>query len=194
MFDLNEKKFGGVAIFNNGDAGLVKETEISVERKKQGDPDTYPDYKLLVDDGTGAKINQGFYYPVTDPSKSAEENEKKVNWEVGRIISIAKATMGNDYTFPQVNNAKEAFDVLFKLVNDNAGAKRFNVFVTYGNINRPSKFLGLRYFDFIESGDILNSRLRSKPNDLLERVEEDAPTSSLEALGSPATKKSENWV
>ena len=57
MFDLNEKKFGGTVIFNNGQAGLVKNVEISVEKRQPGEPETYPNYKLVVSDDLG-KVNQ----------------------------------------------------------------------------------------------------------------------------------------
>jgi len=189
MFDLNEKKFGGTVIFNNGQGGLVKDVTISVEKRGAGEPDTYPNYKLVIEDNTGGKINQGFYYPKNDPQKSAEENDKKAVREVSRIVHLAKAVMGANYEFPKVESATEAFDTLFKLVRDNAGAKKYNVFVTYGTAGYASKFMGLRYFDFIEDAATPVTRLRVKPGDLLERVEQDVPSDGLDG-----GTKSESWV
>lgn len=197
MFDLNEKKFGGTVIFNNGVGGVAKDVEISVEKKKADEPDSYPNYRLVVTDNAGAKINQGFYYPKSDPNKSPEQNEQSTVREVGRVIHIARAVMGNDYQFPQVNSSKEAFDVLFKLIHDNAGGAKFNVFVGYGTRAYPDKYLKLRYFNFIEPADTNPSRLRVTPNDLLERVEQDAPSSDtgMDSLTSePVTGKEEEWI
>lgn len=103
--------------------------------------------------------------------------------------------MGSTYDFPKVENAKEAFDVLFGIIGDNAGGKKFNVFATYGTDGYPSKFLGLRYFDFIEDATNESGRLTPKNNDLLARLEQDTPKSNAEdMLGSaPATKK-QDWL
>ena len=187
MFDLNEKKFEGTVIFNNGKGGLVKDVNISVEKRKMEEPDTYPNYKLVVSDGV-AKINQGFYYPKANANKTAEANAQGEAREVGRIVHIARAVLGQDYVLPKVESAKEAYDVLFELVNKNAEGKTFNVFATYGTTGYPSKFLGLRYFNFIESADSNPSRLRTGASDLLERLEQDAPA------GESSGTKTENWV
>lgn len=195
MFDLNEKKFGGTVIFNNGKGGLVKDVKISVEKRKADEPDTYPHYKLVVEDSTGGKINQGFYYPIADPQKTDEINGQRAVREVSRVVQIGKAVMGNDYNFPKVDNAKQAFDVLFELIGDNSSDKTFNVFATYGTTGYPSKFLGLRYFDFIESTEKVSGRLTSKANDLVEKLEQDNVKSSNDDMlgGTPSTKK-QNWM
>ena len=173
MFNLNdEKEFNtGVSIFNGGVAGLVKDVTISVEKKQ--DQSNKPDYQLIVEKG-GSTINEGFYYPTPNPQKSEEDNNKYAKMQVGRILHVARAVMGDQYEFPQVNSAKEAYDVLFKLIKENAGDKKFNVFTTYGNKNRPSQYLGLRYFDFIEPATE-NSSLFQKNTDMMERLVADAP-------------------
>ena len=189
MFDLNEKKFGGTVIFNNGKGGVAKDVEISVEKRKQDEPDNHPNYKLIVNDGA-ATVNQGFYYPKFNPDKSEEQNNQGAVREVGRVMHIARAVLGADYTFPSVGNAQEAFDVLFRLISDNAANKKFNVFVSYGTAGYPGKYLGLRYFNFIEPAGEGPSRLRPGAADLLERVEQDAPT---DTLGSGSGTKVEKW-
>ena len=188
MFDLNEKKFGGTVIFNNGQGGVAKGVDISVEKKQLDEPETYPNYRLVVTDDAGAKVNQGFYYPKADPNKSPEQNEQAAVREVGRVIHIARAVLGTDYDFPAVESAKDAFDVLFKLIGDNAGAHKYNVFVSYGTKGYPSKYLGLRYFNFIEAEGTEASRLRVSPQDLLERLEADAPA------GGEAKTADTSWV
>lgn len=195
MLDLNSKEFNtGSSIFNNGAAGKVDNNTISVEKKKVDEPETYPDYKLIVTDEAGNKLNQGFYYPTPNAQKTEEENKKRANTEVGRVLHIAKAVLGNDYEFPAVKTAKEAFDVLFKLIAQNAGDRRFSVFVTYGTKNYPSKFLGLRYFTFIEPSELpagTGSRLKIAAADQMERLSEDAPTGGATASTDTATNDDE---
>ena len=197
MLDLNGKDFAEkkISIFNEGVAGKVENTTISVEKKKNTDPQTYPDYKLIVTDEFGQKINQGFYYPSENPQKTAEENKKRANMEISRVLHIARAVVGSKYEFPVVNSAREAFDMLFKVVNDNAGDMKFSVFVTYGQPNYPSKYLGLRYFDFIEPAVLEGGRrstLVAKPSDLMERVNPDEPATG-DSAGSAGSAPSSNW-
>lgn len=171
MFDLNASEFKGTSIFNGGVAGLVRNVEIKVE-KKVGEGNT-PDYKLIVNDPSGS-INVGFYYFVPNPKKNEEDNKKYESMQVSRVVHIAHAVLGNDYKLPQVQTSKEAFDVLFKLISENCTNKKFNIYATYGTVARPSKYLGLRFFNFIEPFTEGNSSLRANVNDLLERVEEDS--------------------
>lgn len=193
MLDLNSKQFAGSTIFNNGNAGKVDNNTISVEKKAADAADTAPDYKLIVKDEAGNSINQAFWYP------KADADEKKVNMELGRVIHIARAVVGADYEFPAVKTAKEAFDMLFKLVRDNAGDKKFSVFVTYGNKGFISKYLGLRYFNFIEPTELPSgtvTRLKVTPNDQMERIVEDAPKAggSNEDVFSNESTSNESWV
>lgn len=174
MFNLNdEKEFNtGGSIFNGGNTGLVKDVTISVEVKD--DQSNKPDYKLLVTDNMGT-INEGFYYPTPNSSKSEEDNIKVAKMHVGRVLHVAKAVMGDEYEFPQVSSAKEAYDTLFELIQNNSKGKKFNVYTTYGSKQRPSKYLGLRFFDFIESATE-NSKLFPKPADNMEQIIPDAPS------------------
>jgi hypothetical protein len=55
-----------------------------------------------------------------------------------------------------------------------------NVFTTYGRKTQPSQFLGLRFFDFIESANTQNSKLRPKGDDMMERMVADEPANSSE--------------
>lgn len=186
MFNLNNKEeFNtGSSIFNNGIAGVVENVEIRVEKKTSEDHENAPDYKLFVKDDKG-EINGGFYIPSQDSSKSEEENNKVAKREVGRIVGIARAVMGEEYSLPEVQTAKEAYDKLFLLVKENSEGKKFNVFVTYGYTARPSKYLGLRYFDFIEEGG-KPSKLATKASDVLERIDPDKT--------SKASNDDEGWL
>lgn len=178
MFDLNDKGFNGTVIFNNGQGGKVENVTISVEKKSPEQPDTYPAYKLIVDDGTGGKINQGFYYPVPKAGDTPDQVEKAMKREVGRVIHVARAVLGADAVLPSVSTAVEAYDSLFKLIKEGSVGQTFNVFASYGTTGYASQYLGLRYFDFIENTETPTGRLAVKNNDLLERVQEDKPANS----------------
>lgn len=174
MINLNDEVFestGGVQIFNDGEAGLVQDVEISVEKRGADEPDTYPNYKLIATDKNGATVNRGFYYFTPNDSDSEERQKERQNQEISRIVSIARAVMGSDYKLPEVSSIKEAYDTVFKLVRDNAGSKKFNVFVTYGTVSRPSEYLGFRYFNFIEPAG--ESKLRKGNSDQMERLQAD---------------------
>jgi hypothetical protein len=192
MIDLNGNDFGGSnAIFNNGVAGVTRDVEINVEKRGSDVPETYPDFKVEVIDDAGGKINAGFYYFKPNPQADTEYNKKRETQEVSRVLHLAKAVMGSDYIFPAVNSAKEAYDVLFKLVADNTASKKFTVFTTYGTIARPNKkgYMGLRYFNFIEpTGE--STRFRVGPQDLMSRVEPDTTPTT----GDGSSAKTESWV
>lgn len=192
MIDLNGKEFNqtSVSIFNNGDAGAVKNVEMSLEKKEPTDAENRPDFKVIFTDENGS-VNQGFYYFTPNPQDNPERQSTRETQEVSRVLHLARAVMGNDYAFPAVQSSRQAYDVLFDIISKNIADKKFNVFVTYGTLARPNKkgYLGLRYFDFIESADVEKSRLRVKPQDLMHRIDPDAQNSE----GSTSTTK-ESWI
>jgi len=186
-FNLNDNSLtsGGSKVFNNGIAGLTKNVSVSVSRKTAEEQDTAPDYKVLITDDSGAQINQGFYYPTTNPQLTDDENQKKAGYLIGRILSVSNAVVPEGYEYPDVNgkSPKEIVDLLFKTIKENADGQKVNVFTTYGRKTQPSQYMGLRFFDFIERATD-NSRLRAKGDDMLERLVEDAPANSGESKTS----------
>lgn len=168
-FDLNDSKYeGGSSVFNNGVAGKIENVEVTVEKRKADEPDTYPPYKLVVNDGSGAApLTLGFY--------TEESDEKRQDMNIQRVKSIAKAVVPKDFVYPSVSSYTEAMNSLFKIIKDNSEGKKVNVFASYGYAGKPSKYLGLRFFNFIESVDETYSRLKATPNDVMIRPVEDAP-------------------
>jgi len=193
MINLNGKEFEGNTIFNGGNAGLVRNVKISVEKKQAGSPDTYPEYKLIATSDAGGSVNQGFYYFKPNPSSPDEYNQKRERQELSRVLHIAKAVLGADYVFPEVKTTKEAVDVLFGLIKDNVEGKVFNVYVTYGTKNRPGRFLGLRYFNFIERA-VENTRLIPNNMDLLTKITEDAPSNDGISGSDTIIGATEDWT
>lgn len=192
MIDLNGKEFNqsSVAIFNNGEAGVVNNVDITVEKKDPSGASNLPDFKVLFTDEIGT-VNQGFYYFTPNPQDAPERQKTRETQEVSRVLHLARAVMGSDYAFPAVESSRQAYNVLFDLISKNTSDKKFNVFVTYGTLNRPNKkgYLGVRYFDFVEPADASPSRLRVKPQDLMHRIDPDAP----KVEGTTSTTK-ESWI
>lgn len=172
--NLNDEQFAGSRIFNNGVAGLAKDVTISVVKKTDEDHQNAPEYKLVATDSNGGSANSPFYYFSPRDGATEEEVTKSRNGEIARLVSLARAVMGEEYKLPQVESVQEALDVVMELVRDNAGSKKFNVYATYGTAYRPSQYIGLRKYNFIEPATE-NSTLTPSPSDNLERVTPDAP-------------------
>jgi hypothetical protein len=192
-FNLNDASFGGGAtVFNNGNTGKVENVRMSVTKKGAADADNAPDYKLILTDVGGGQVNQGFYYHKNNDMYDEKRNKDLETWLVSRVLSAAKAVVANDFSFPEVSTSKEALDSLFKIINDNCDDKLVSAYVTYGTTSKPSQYLGLRYFNFVESVDVSANMSRLKPSnsDQMVKVTADAPMSNdAGTTGSPAT----NW-
>lgn len=187
-FNLNDNSLvsGGIKVFNNGIAGVVKNVKLSVTKKTPEEQEMSPDYKVIITDDDGAFINQGFYYHKEDSNKSSEQNDKNAGYLVGRIQSVSNSVVPAGFIYPEVSNknANEIVDILFKIINDNCEGKTVNVLATYGRKVNPSQYLGLRFFDFIESGDAVNSKLKVKGDDMIERMVADESSSKSEEKAS----------
>jgi hypothetical protein len=183
-FNLNEK-VAGSAVFNNGVAGKAVGVNITVEKRKADEPDSYPDYKLVVsDESGGAAINQGFYI-------NSEDDEKRQQMTYQRVKSIADAVVPEDFVYPEVNGYIDALNTLFKVIKENADGKKVDVFVSYGYTVKPSKYLGLRMFNFIQKQGASFDRLKPSNADILERPEADAPKA--DSPGAVAKTSGDIW-
>jgi len=192
-FNLNGEEFKSqsVVIFNNGEAGKVENVSIKVEKRKVDEPDNAPDFKVIFTDNNNASVNLGIYYP------NEQSTERQTKMTVGKCLAIARAVLGNEYIFPEVKSTKEAVDVCMSLTAKAQENAKVNVFVTYGTVGAPKKYIGVyKNFDFIEAVGTVGSKLRrtnnplpekSQYNDLMERIVEDA----VEGNTSTTTPKDE---
>lgn len=180
MIDLNGVDFAEkvIKVFNNGVGGKVDNVTIKVEKKSLDGHVNAPDYNVVFTDSEGASASAGFYY---------EGNEQIL---ISRALHVGRAVLGAEYKFPPAENTKDALNKIMKLIKDNSEGKLFNTFCTYGNANyKPSQYLNIRFFDFIEPADTENTRLRVKNGDLLEKVAQDAPTTKVSDAGAD-----DDWV
>ena len=184
MFDLNKKEAGSV-VFNNGVAGKATGVSVTIEKRKVDEPDSYPDYKVIVSDESGGMpINQGFYI-------NSEDDEKRQNMTYQRVKSIADAVVAEDFVYPEVTGYVDALNTLFKVIKENADGKKVDVFVSYGYTAKPSRYLGLRMFNFIQKPNASFDRLKPSNTDILERPEADAPKADGE--GTETKKSADIW-
>lgn len=185
IFDLNTRSTmsTGNAVFNNGIAGKVEDVKVEVSKRRADEPDNYPAYKVVFTDKNGSQINQGFYEFVMNEMKSAEDNTKASGWLVDRALSIAQAVVPEGFVYPEiaetgnlVEDTNKALGTIFNIVKENENNSLVNIFATYGTKQKPSKYLNLRYFNFVEkAGTTGFSRLIEKGDDCMERITEDQP-------------------
>jgi hypothetical protein len=186
-FNLNEK-VAGSAVFNNGVAGKAVGVNITVEKRKVDEPDTYPAYKLIVSDESGGmSINQGFGF--NDWVQETDEKRQQQTYQ--RVKSIADAVVPEDFIYPEVTGYADAIHTLFKVIKENCDGKKVDVFVSYGYTTKPSKYLGLRMFNFIQKPNASFDRLKPSNTDILERPEADAPKADGE--GTEVKKSADIW-
>ena len=187
-FNLNDNSLvgGGTAIFNNGVAGKVENVSVEIKRKEASGPLSYSDYTLVITDANGTSLNNFFSYFKNNDNYDAAKNQANQGYLLSRILSIAHAIMPKDTVYPDVSgkSCNEIVDILFRLINDNAEGKKANVFVTYGTKTKPSQFLELRFFNFIEAVDTTKSRLSATGLDMMERLVADAPSAGTGETGA----------
>jgi len=185
-FNFNERSMMSNSVspvFNAGVAGKVEEVKVEVNKRRADEPDSYPAYKLTFTDNTGNSVNQGFYYFTPKQGYSDEQNDKLSGYLIDRVLETANAVIPEGFVYPEIpetgDNVKDtnvALDTLFKVIKDNSDDTKVNVFVTYGTKQKPSKYLSLRYFNYVEkAGKTGYSPLKEKGDDLMQRVVEDSP-------------------
>ena len=183
MINLNSDSFKSkqVKVFNNGEAGKVRNVKVSVEKRQPDEPVNRPPYNVFYEDGTGAKLKQSWFY--FKPKEGATEEKLARDQEIliGRLLTLAHSVCGADYQFEEARDINHAVDVIMAAIRENSREALVNIFVTYGNDYRASKYLEVRFFDFIESATTPDSgsRLRVKPNDVMVRLTADDDSSQV---------------
>jgi len=176
--NLNDESYSakqGAAIFNGGNAGLVDNVSISVEKKKADDKNTAPDYKLVFTDASGASCNNSFWY-ITEDTKFSTVDEQVM--KMGKICKhLLHAIYGADFEIPAFADAKAMLDGTMKLVREglpNAG--KFRIFANYGTKQYCKSFIQPRsWVPFMESMNVAieDTRLKASDLDAMVRLEQD---------------------
>jgi hypothetical protein len=185
MINLNDASFDakeGVAIFNEGKAGIAENVTLTVNKRKPEDKDTSPEYKLTFTDANGGACNTSFWYVEKDTEYStvAEQIQKQ-----GKVLKhVIHAIYGGSYAFPNFNSARELLDGCMKIIRDGlASGVKFRVFANYGTTSSVKKYIQPRsWVPFLEpmTVSIAETRLKRGDLDAMDRVQEDSfvtPTS-----------------
>ena len=165
-------------IFNDGNAGVVDNVRVRIDKKSAKDKDNSPDYKLVATDNKG-EINEGFYYQVPD----AEGKTKGFDsYQAQKLIYLARGVLGKDTQFEVFNTPKETLDGVMRMVAPALANKLFRVAACYGTTKRKSAFLGFKPFrGFIQLMTEMNS-LALEAGDSTVRGVVEKPTSETELV------------
>lgn len=190
--NLNDDDYNaseGVAIFNDGNAGIVEGVTATLEKKKPEDKENSPDYKITFKEESGGTCNYPLWYvgKKTDWN-SVEELIKKQ----GKVLKhLAHAILGEGFEFPKFENAKEMLDGVMKAIRGGLkGNLKFRVFANYGAGKNAKKYIQPRsWVPFMESMsiDLDKTRLKVGNLDVMERLEADNDSNSKSTSGSQAS-------
>jgi len=182
MINLNDNTFDGnanVAIFNNGEAGVVENVKLSVYKKGNDDKENAPDYKLVFTDTTGASVNTAFWTVTEDTEYATIEQQIK---KQGKMLKhVIHAVYGADYEFPQYPNPKAMLSGVMKLVKEGTGQNLYRVFANYGSTMGVKAYIQVRsWVPFMEPTSVAteDTRLTRGNIDAMERLVEDTVTSN----------------
>ena len=181
--NLNDASFdakAGVAIFNDGVAGIAENVTMSIAKKKAEDKAGSPDYKLTFTDANGGSCNTSMWY-VTEATAYAtvEELVKKQ----GTILKhVLHAIYGSTYQIPGTfSSPQELLDGCMKLIRDGlASGLKFRVFANYGSTQSVKKYIQPRsWVPFLEPMTVAveDTRLKAGNIDAMARIEESNMTS-----------------
>jgi len=180
MINLNDEKFEQkeIKIFNGGEAGVVKNCNVRVEKKSADDAENAPDYKLFVIDETGAELNKGYF-----KGNLNDMSDKQEQFFVREMKHLSKVFRVDDKMPAQVASYEELMDVTMKLCNKNQDNVKINVAVCYGNVDYPRRFLEIDGFWGIQNVEDGIPRLGKKA--LTERPDPDSDGPDIQIGDSP---------
>lgn len=198
MINLNDSAFdakAGVAIFNDGKAGVVENVLLTVNKKKPEDKQGSPEYKLTFTDEAGATCNSSFWYVEQATAYATVEDQIKKQGTV--MKHILHAIYGADYQLPNFQSAKEMLDGCMKLVREGAAAgHKFRMFANYGSTQSVKNYIQPRsWVPFVEPMSVAaaDSRLKVSNIDAMARLDKDNVTTSSPSASSEAATVGDDW-
>lgn len=147
MIDLNDSRYDEktVKIFNGGEAGVVKNCDVRIEKRKENDKETMPLYRMIFTDETQAEINDGLFDNFDNMS------EKALDFFVRKMKHLAKTF--NTELPKEVSSYKELLDITMHNCHKNASKINLNIAVCYGTKDRPRRFLEVDGFWGIQNAE-----------------------------------------
>jgi len=195
MFNLNDASFDakeGIAIFNDGIAGVVENVTVSVSRKTAEDKEMSPDFKLIFTDSSGASTNMPFWYiKEATAYASVDEQVKKQGTVLKHVIH---AIYGKDFVIPvTASTAQQLLDQCMKVIKDGlVSGVQFRVFANYGSTQSVKKYIQVRsWVPFMENMTVTESRLEVSKIDAMVRLEADNVATS--GAQGTAVANTDDW-
>jgi hypothetical protein len=167
MINLDDKKYEvkDVKIFNGGNAGIVKECNVRIERRGADEDTKLPLYKLVFTDNTKAELNDSIFNNFDNMS------EKALEFFVRKMKHLAKVFRVDDKLPARVASYDELLDITMRLCHKNSSNIKVNLAVCYGTKAKPSRYLMVDGFWGIQNAEDTIPVLSK--NALLERPEAD---------------------
>lgn len=190
-----------IIIFNDGNAGKVKNVRLEVTKKAPTDKENAPDFKFNYFDENDGSVNDGIYYP------NDKDTEKQSQIKLSRIISVFHAISpeSKDKLLPEFNDYITAVDFLIKQIIQASKNGKVNLFIAYGTVNNPQQYFRVRKFNFIESitTEDSSSRLYAKVSkdpdkkqwdDVMERMQSTSFNDSSKVEKITTEVEVDDWV
>lgn len=133
--NLNDAKYdvSSNKVFNGGNAGIVNNCKIRVERKKAEDPDNAPKYKVILTDSNGGEVNKGYFDGFDKMSDKAKEFFVKEMKYLANLFEVKLPEAVESYG--------ALLDATMRGCFENMPGKLVNVAVAYGTIDYPKRYL-----------------------------------------------------
>jgi len=197
MINLNDEGFDQKQTtfkpFNAGIAGLVENVTMSMSKKKKEEHEKAPDYKIVFTDEDGAICNTSLYY-ITEDTQYATKDQQVV--KQGKILKhLLHAVISPTFKFPAFETEKAMLDGCMKALKDSAtpGVK-YRIFTNFGVKSSPKQFAQPRsWVPFIETMDVVESRLTLSDLDAMERLAPDNDGPKKTKGAASAEVADEDW-
>jgi hypothetical protein len=166
--NLNDSSFDGgtTIIFNGGEAGIVENVKVSVEKKKPEDKENSPEYRLVFTDEKGGTCNTSFWY--VDKATDYNSVEELIMKQGKALKHIIHAIYGASFNIPPVETAKQMLDACMKIIREGlATAPNFRMFANYGTNSSPKQYIQPRsWVPFMEPMTVSLEESRLEPGNL----------------------------
>jgi hypothetical protein len=163
--NINDEKYNDKPlnpIFNGGVAGVAKNISARVEKKKDGDSDNAPKYKIIFTDENNGEFNKGYFDNVDGASQKAQDYFVR---EMKHLLRESNTkTEKEKYT-----SYSEILDDTMKILYKEMPKNKYNVAVSFGSKDFPKRFLeldgfwGLRNIDSDLMPNLTKDALRVRP-------------------------------
>jgi len=186
-FNKSEDFVNEFKIFNDGNAGVVENVKVIVDKKAASDTSNHPNYKIIASDGK-SEVNEGFYYQ--EPDSNAFNK-----YQAQRLIMLARGVLGDNVVFPPFNTPTEALDIVMTMIAPELLKQPWRVAVCYGTTKRKSPYLGFKSFgSFIQKMSEPNTLSLGAGDSLVRGALPEAASTSELVSGVTGNPPNTDWL